>query len=141
MDRSIRNVANNTTANCDHVGEFEHNIFTSKEWYHVIVSVLPYLVLSKMAVVHLVYYLCIFLNCEVIPLNISNTLSPREIVLRHRLDWTKHCCGTAGVPLEFGQYVEVNSDPDLTNSMVSRLLPLCTWDQQEISRARRKCLT
>ena len=65
-------------------------------------------------------YVYIFLNCEINPLGISKSLSPREIILRRRLDWTRHCCGTAGVPLEFSQYVEAESDPDVTNNMVSR---------------------
>ncbi len=85
----------------------------------MIVSVLPYLVLPKMVVIHLVYYVYIFLNCKINPLGISKTLSPREIILRRRLDWTRHCCGTAGVPLEFGQYVEANLDPNVTNNIVS----------------------
>ncbi len=91
IDRSIGNVDINNTAACKYVGEIERNICTSKERRLAIVSVLPYLLLPKMVVVHLVYYVYIFLNFEVTPLGISKTLSSREIVLRRRLDWSKHC--------------------------------------------------
>ncbi len=56
IDSSIGNVAINTTDARKHMGEIEHDICTSKEWCHAIVSVLPYLVLPKMVVVYLVYY-------------------------------------------------------------------------------------
>ena len=91
-----------------------------KERCRAIVSVLPYSVLPKMVIIHLVCYVYIFLNCEINPVGISESLYPREIILRHRLDWTRHCCGMAGVPLGFGQYVEANLDPNVTNNMVSR---------------------
>ncbi len=94
-----------------------------------------------MLVIHLVYYVYIFLNCEINPLGISDTQSPREIVLRCRLDWAKYCCGTTGVPLEFGQYMETNFDHDVTNNMVS-----CTFDAVYLGstvniQGTKKCLT
>ena len=89
IDGSIGNVEINTTAAREHVGEIERDIRTGKERCRAIVSVMPYLVLPKMMVIHLVYYVYIFLNCEVNPLGISESLSPREIILNHRLDWAK----------------------------------------------------
>ena len=81
-------------------------------------TLLPFLVLPKQVVIHQVYYVIIFLNCEIFQNGISATLSPREIVLRRRLDWLKHCC-SAGVPLKFGEYVKTHEDPGTTNTMRS----------------------
>ena len=45
---------------------------------------------------------------------ISDAISPREIVMRRRLDWNKHCTG------EFVKYVEAHTNPDITNNSRSR---------------------
>jgi hypothetical protein len=55
-----------------------------------------------------------FLNTMTSKTGISTTISPREIVMRRRLDWNKHCIG------QFGKYVEAHSDPDETNNNKSR---------------------
>ncbi len=91
IDGSIENVEINTTAAWTHGGKIEPNIHTGKERCRTIVSVLPYLVLPKMVIIHLVYYVYIFLNCKINPLGISDTQLPREIVLRRRLNRSKHC--------------------------------------------------
>ncbi len=96
IDGSIGNVEINTTAARKHVGKIERDIHTGKDQCRAIVSVLPYSILSKMVVINLVYYEYIFLNCEINPLGISESQSPREIILRPRLDWNRHCCGTTG---------------------------------------------
>ncbi len=51
------------------------------------------------------------------------TLLPREIVLRHQIDWEKNCCN-AGAPLKFGKYVEAHEDPDTTNTMKLQIFPV-----------------
>ncbi len=81
------------------------------------------------------YYVIIFMDCKV------STLGQWEIVLRYRLDWTKHCCGTAGVPMEFGQYMEANSDPDVTNNMVHRTFPAMYLGPTGNIQGTKKCLT
>ena len=60
--------------------------------------------------IHLVYYVVIFLNYSVTKNGVSDTLSLREIVLRQKLDVNKHCA-TNGEPLEYGKY-EAHEDPD-----------------------------
>ena len=54
------------------------------------------------------------LNATPAKTGISDTISPREIVMRRQLDWNKHCAG------EFGEYVEAHSDPDITNTNKTR---------------------
>ncbi len=87
-----------------------------------ILSTLTYGVLPTQMVLHVVYYIVIFLNCSVAKNGVSNTLSPREIILRRKLDWNKHCT-SKGEPLEFGKYVEAHEDPDITNTPASRTFP------------------
>ena len=64
--------------------------------------------------IHLIYNLVMFLNAMPAKTGISDTISPREIVMRHRLDWNKHCTG------EFGEYVEAHIDSDITNNNKTR---------------------
>jgi len=70
--------------------------------------------MPKQLVIHLIYYVVMFLNAMPAKTGISDTISPREIVMRRRLDWNKHCTG------EFGKYVEAHSDPDITNTNKTR---------------------
>ncbi len=42
---------------------------------------------------------------------VSTTLSPREIVTRHKMFFAKHC------RVKFGAYVEVHEDPDTSNTL------------------------
>jgi hypothetical protein len=100
----------NTTAAREHVGEIERSIQTIKKQGQSFSSVLPYTTLPKQLAIHLVYYVVMFLNAMPSKTGISDTISPREIVMRCRLDWNKHCTG------EFGKYVEAHSDPDVTNN-------------------------
>ena len=48
---------------------------------------------------------------------ISDTLSPREIILRRHLDFEKHCRGN------FGSYIEAYYDDVITNTMKSWTYP------------------
>ena len=112
----------NTTAAREHVGEIERSNRVVKERARSISSTLPYAVLPKQIVIHLIYYVVTFLNCSVAENGVSDTLSPREIVLRRKLDWIKHCT-SKGEALEFGEYVEAHEDPDITNTPRSRTYP------------------
>ena len=86
----------NTTAAREHVGEIERSIRTIKERGRSILSTLPYTTLPKQLVIHLVYYVVMFLNAMPSKIGISDTISPRGIVMRRRLDWNKHCTGEFG---------------------------------------------
>ena len=84
---TLRPVGINTTASREHVGEIERSNRTVKEQVRSIASTLPYAVLPKQVVIHMVYYVVTFLNCGIWINGVSDTLSPREIVLRRKLDW------------------------------------------------------
>ena len=78
----------NTTAAREHVDEIEQSIRTIIERGQSILSVLPYTTLHKQLVIHIIYYVVMFLNTMLSKTGISDTISPR---MRRRLDWNKHC--------------------------------------------------
>ena len=47
----------------------------------------------------------------------DGVLSPRELVIRHKLTFSKHCKGV------FGLFCHAHDEPSPTNSMVSRTSP------------------
>ena len=56
----------------------------------------------------MIYYVAIFLNYHVSKLGTSNIYLPRELVLRQKLDWIKHCTSTnKSDVLEFDEYVRL----------------------------------
>ncbi len=92
----------NTTAACKHVGEIERSNRMVQEQSRAICSLLPYSILPKQVVIHMIYFVVMFLNCDVTKLGISDLFSPRELVLRRKLDWFKHCTNK-GRALKFGE--------------------------------------
>ena len=59
-------------------------------------------------------FLAMWLNALLNDNGVSTTLSPREIVTRHKLDFTKHC------RVRFGAYVKESADADVTNTIHER---------------------
>ena len=112
----------NTTAAREHVGEIKRSNRTVQERSRAICSLLPYSILPKQVVIHMIYFVVTFLNCDVTKLGVSDIFSPRELVLRRKLDWFKHCTNNEKA-LEFGEYVEAHEDPDITNTTRSRTYP------------------
>ena len=64
--------------------------------------------------IELVYAGVFWLNAFPCKAGVSRNLSPRELVLRQKADFKKHC------RVLFGSYCEVHDEPDPTNSMESR---------------------
>jgi hypothetical protein len=104
----------NTTAAREHVGEIERSHRTLKERARCVVSDLPYTVLPMQMVIHLVYFVVLWLNAFPNKQGISENLSPREIVTRKKISFVKHCKAL------FGSYVEATEDADITNDMKPR---------------------
>ena len=77
-------------------------------------STLPFSHLHKQIVIHLVYFVVLWLNAFPAKSGISGKLSPREIVTHKKLDYDKHC------QVNFGSYVEAHNDPDITYDMMPR---------------------
>ena len=64
--------------------------------------------------VHLLHHVVMWFNNFPVENGISTRYSPREIILRHKLDYKHHCRAP------FGAYCEVHEDNSPTNSMKSR---------------------
>ena len=107
----------NTTAASKHVPEIECCNQLVKERARGILNTLPYKRMPQTILVKLIYHVVLWLNAFPSKTGVSDTLSPREIVLRHRLDFNKHCRAP------FGSYCEVHDEPTPTNSMNSRSTP------------------
>ena len=79
---------------------------------------LPFTHLPRQVVIHLVYFVILWLNAMPhAKEGISDTISPCEIILRRHLDFEKHCRGN------FGSYIEAHYDDVITNTMKSRTYP------------------
>ncbi len=59
----------------------------------------------------------LWLNAFPLKSGVSVNLSPRELVIRHKLDFAKHCRA------QFGSYCKVHDEPMPTNSMTTRTTP------------------
>jgi hypothetical protein len=69
---------------------------------------------ARIALIELIHHVVLWLNGFPSKSGVSQTLSPREIVIRHKLDFKKHC------KAPFGAYCETHDEPSVTNSMTSR---------------------
>ena len=64
--------------------------------------------------IEFIYFVTLWLNAFPVNSDVSETLYPREILLRWRMDAKKHC---RVLP---GSYCEVHDNPNSTNTTVSR---------------------
>jgi hypothetical protein len=118
----VPTLAINTTAAKEHVPEIERKIRLIKERGRGILNTLPFKKMPRLMLIELVYHVVMWLNAFPAKSGVSETLSPREIVYRHKLDFAKHCKSP------FGTYCEVHDEPAPTNSMVTRSTPAIVLD-------------
>ncbi len=108
----------NTTAAKEHVPEIKRRTWVNKEWGRGVLNTLLFKKMPQIILIELIYHVVLWLNTFPLQSGISETLSPREeIVLRHKLDYKKHCRAP------FGSYCEAHDKPAPTNSMVTRATP------------------
>ncbi|KAL7460882.1 LOW QUALITY PROTEIN: hypothetical protein ACHAXS_001318, partial [Conticribra weissflogii] len=117
VKEKVPGVVINTTAAQEHVGDIERKIWVIKERAQGTLNTLPFQTLPKQILIELIYFHVLWLNAFPVKNGISDCFSPREIVLRQKLDYKKHC------KVPFGSYCEVHDEPTLLNSMVARTLP------------------
>jgi Reverse transcriptase (RNA-dependent DNA polymerase) len=116
-DGLVGDIANlGTTTNCvaadEHVPEIERQIRTIKDRSRSAICVLPFRQLPARMVIELIHYVVFWLNSFPAKKGISDTLSPRALVVGSTLDYASHC------KLEFGAYVQTHEQHD--NSMMPR---------------------
>ena len=107
----------NTSAAGEHVGEIERRIRVIKERARGIICTLPYPRLPQIMVIHLLHFIVMWLNNFPVSNSVSARFSPRELILRHKLDAKNHCRAP------FGAYCETHEENTPTNSMESRGTP------------------
>jgi hypothetical protein len=110
----LPNIALNTMAVLEHMGEIERKIRVMKERARGTISTLPYDMLPKLAIIKLMHFCIMWMNSFPVKLGMSEKYSPRELVSRHKLDAKLHCTTPSGA------YCEVHTDPDITNTMEPR---------------------
>jgi hypothetical protein len=110
-------LAINTTAAKEHVPEVKRKIRLIKERGRGILNTLPFKKMPRLMLIELIYHVVLWLNAFPANSGVSETLSPREIVYRHKLDFAKHCKSP------FRTYCEVHDEPAPTNTMVTRSTP------------------
>jgi hypothetical protein len=68
-------------------------------------------------VIHLLYFVTLWINAFPSDSGVSDAYSPREIVTGMKMDYAKHC------KARFGSYVEASDDPTITNTLRDRTSP------------------
>jgi hypothetical protein len=113
----LPSIVANTTAAREHVAEIERRIRTIKERGRGIKNTLPFKKVPKLVLIELINFVVMWLNAFPSKSGISARYSPRELILRRKLTFDKHC----RVP--FGTYCEVDDDPIPSNDTRSRTTP------------------
>ena len=67
--------------------------------------------------IELIYFVVFWLNASPSKAGVSRKYSPRELILRLKVDYKKHC------KVLFGSYYEVHHEPEPSNSMKPRTHP------------------
>ncbi len=112
-------LALNIPAASEHVGDIEQRIRVVKECARGLVCTLPYPHLPQQMLIHLIHFVTMWLNNFPTINGISSDYSPREIILRHRLSYKRHCHAP------FGAYCETHEDNKPTNFFFSYNVLLC----------------
>jgi len=104
----------NTMAAKEHVSEAERTIRTIKERTRGLLATLPFQHLPHRMKIEFIYFMVLWLNAFPVKNGISSMFSPRELLVRWRLDYTKHCRVLPGT------YCEVHDEPSPSNTMTPR---------------------
>ena len=104
----------NTTAAKEHVSEAERNIRTIKECTRGIIGTLHFEYIPRRLKMEIIYFVVLWLNAFPVKTGVSNVHSPRELLVRWKLDYAKHCRVLPGT------YCEVHDEPLPSNSMTLR---------------------
>ncbi len=104
----------NTTAAKEHVSEAERTIRTVKERTRGLLGTLPFSHIPRRMKIEFVYFMVLWLNAFPAKTGISSTFSPRELIVRWKLDYKKHCRVLPGT------YCEAHDEPVPTNTMAWR---------------------
>lgn len=100
----------NTTSRNEHVPEIERKIRHIKETTRCIKADLPYTIMPGQMIKRTVLQAVLFMKAYIDKQGISDKYSPRELILRWRLDWKRHC------KYRFGAYGQAYNEPNSTET-------------------------
>jgi hypothetical protein len=106
-------LAVNMTAVKEHVPEVKRCIWLIKERGRGILNTFLFKKMPQIMLVELIHHVVLWLNAFPTKSGVSETLSPHKIVMRHKLNFAKHC------RVLFGSYCETHDKPVPTNTMVT----------------------
>jgi hypothetical protein len=118
----------NTTATQEHVPEIEQCIRLIKKQGRGILNTLPFKQMPQVMLIELIYHVVLWLNAFPSQSGVSNSLSPRELVLWHCLDF-KNIAKPLLVPTAKPTMIQ----PPLTTWQLEQR-PLLSWGRLTISR-------
>jgi hypothetical protein len=104
----------NTTTAKEHVSKAECTICTLKERTSGLLALLPFSCIPRKMKIEFVYFIVLWLNAFPVKSGISTIYSLRELLVRWKLDYKKHCRVLSGC------YCKVHDEPVPTNTMVVR---------------------
>ena len=81
----------NTTAAKEHVSEAERGIRTIKERARGLITTLPFDHIPRRMKIEFIYFCVLWLNAFPVKSGISSIHSPRELMVRWKLDYKRHC--------------------------------------------------
>jgi len=105
----------NTTVAKEHVSKAERNIRTIKERTRGIIGTLPFEYIPRRLKMEIIYFVVLWLNAFPVKTGVSSVHSPRELLVRWKLDYAKHCRVLPGM------YCEVHDEPSPSNSMTPHM--------------------
>jgi hypothetical protein len=101
----------NTTAVKEHVSKGKRTIRMLKEWVGGLLVIQPFEHIPKRVKIEFVYFIVLWLNVFPVRTGISLKYLPRELLVRWRLDYKKHCWVLPGT------YCEAHNEPVPSNLM------------------------
>ena len=98
----------------ENVAEADRKTRVVKEQNRGVVNTLPFTYIPRRMKIEFIYFVTLWLNVFPVKSGVSEIFSPREILLRWRMDVKKHC---RVLP---GSYCEVHDKPNPSNTTASR---------------------
>ncbi len=95
----------NMTAAKEHVSKAECTIRMVKEQTRGLLGTLPFQHLPRRMKIEFIYFMVLWLNAFPVKNGISSMFSPRELLVRWRMDYSKHC------RVLMGTYCKIHDEP------------------------------
>jgi hypothetical protein len=112
VQNCLPNVECNTTAAKEHISEAERTIRTIKEQARGLIATLPFTDIPCRMKIEFMYFVVLWLNVFPVMNRILSTFLTRELLVRWKLDYNKHCWVLPGT------YCKAHDEPSPSNTMM-----------------------